>query len=92
MVSSGREVCGSARMEKDSKERWDNKGKAAVERKEAVQNDVLGVKNEIIKERSMEICKEEKRRVKICTQSKKEANEQFESKVNQGVNRDKELF
>ena len=44
----------------------------AVERKEAGWEEVSGAKYEITKERCMEICEEEKRRVKMC---KKEVNE-----------------
>ena len=44
--------------------------KVAVERKE-----VLGARDEVAKDRCMEVYKEEKRKVKRCTyQSKKEVN------------------
>ena len=46
----------------------------------------MGVRDEITKDRCMEVYKEEKRKVKRCIyQSKKEVNEQFGRKMNQDV-------
>ena len=88
MVDSTREVCGSMRLgEKDLKKVWQNdKAKDAVERKEAAQEEVLGVRDEIAKDRCMEVYKKEKRKGKRCIyQGKKEVNEQFGRKMNQDV-------
>ena len=46
MVNSAREVCGSMRMWW-----WNNVDKASVERKEAVWKKLLGVRDEVTKER-----------------------------------------
>ena len=88
MVDSTREVCGSMRVgEKNLKNVWQNdKVKDAVERKEAAQGEVLGVRDEITKDRYMEVYKKEKGKGKrFIYQGKKEVNEQFGRKMNQDV-------
>ena len=87
-VDSAREVYGSARVEgKNPKNIWLNEViKAAINRKMAAWMEVLGARDKVVKDRRMEVYKEEKRKVKRCIyQSKKEANEQFGRKVNQDV-------
>ena len=60
--------------------------KAAVERKETVRKEVLGARDEDVKDRCMEAYREEKRKVKRCIYlNKKEVNEQFGRKMNQNV-------
>ena len=71
---------------------WNNRVKASVNRKEVAWK-VLGARDEEEKERFMEAYREEKRKAKRCIyQSKKEVNEQFGSKMNQDVNKNKKLF
>ena len=65
---------------------WNDEVKAGVERKEVVWKDVLEAKDENMKERCIEIYKEEKTRVKSCLyQSKMYTNEQFPWKISQNV-------
>ena len=90
MVDSARDLCGSLRVEgKNPKSvRCNNLVKNAVERKE-----LLGARDEVTKDRFMEVYKEEKRKVKRCIyQNKKEVNEQFGRKMNQDVDGSKKLF
>ena len=62
MVDSAREVCGSVRMEGKNPKNvwWNDVVKDAVERKDAARRVVLGKRNEVAKERSMEVYKQEK--------------------------------
>ena len=65
---------------------WNDEMKAAVERKETVRKEVLGARDEDVKDRCMEAYREEKRKVKRCIYlNKKEVNEQFGRKMNQNV-------
>ena len=72
---------------------WNDRVKAAVNKKEVGWKKLLGVSDENAKERCMEAYKEEKRNVEKCIyQRKKEVNKQFGRKMNQGVNGNKKLF
>ena len=67
--------------------------KAAVERKEAAWKEVLEARDEVAKDRCMEIYKEEKRKVKGCIyQSKNGVNEQFGKKMNQDIDGYRKIF
>ena len=67
--------------------------KAAVKRKKAAWEELLGARDEEAKERCMEVYNKEKREVKRCIyQSKKKMNEQFGRKMNQDVNGNRKLF
>ena len=53
----------------------------------------MGARDEVAKNRDMEIYKEEKRKVKGCIyQSKKKINEQFGRKMNKDVDGNRKLF
>ena len=55
---------------------WNDEINAAVKRKEAALKGVLAARDEETKERCMEACREEKRKVKRCIiRSKKKVNE-----------------
>ena len=95
MVESARGVCGSVRMGGKNPECvwWNDEVNVAVRRKEAAWKKVSAASNEEAKERCMEACREEKRKVKKCIyHSKKKVNEQFGRKMNENVNRNKKLF
>ena len=54
---------------------------------------MFGARDEDVKERCLEVYKEEKRKVKRCIyQRKKEVREQFRRKMNQYVNGNRKLF
>ena len=54
---------------------------------------MLGARDEDVKQRCMEVYKEDKRKVKkYIYQSKEEVNEQYGRKVNQDMNGNKKLF
>ena len=62
-----------------------------VKRKEAAWIEVLGAKDEAVKEKCLEAYK--KRKVKMCIyQNKEEVNEKFERKMNQNVKGNRKLF
>ena len=66
VVESTKEVGGSVRVanENPSSEWWNGEVKAALERKEATWKDMLGLKDEIVKEKNyIEFDKVEKRNV-----------------------------
>ena len=57
-----------------------------MERKEAEGKEVLGVREEVVKERCVQINKEEEKRIKSCLyESKDEKSEQLGMKISQGV-------
>ena len=67
---------------------WNDVVKSAVERKE-----VLGLRDEVAKDRCIEIYKEEKRKVKRCiNQIRKEVNEQFGRKMHKDIYGNRKLF
>ena len=77
MVESAREVCGSVKVGGKNPKSvwWNDEVKDAAKRKGAACKEVLGVRDEDIKERFMEAYKEEKRKSKRCIyQNKKEVN------------------
>ena len=95
MVESAREVCGSVRVGGGSPNSvwWNDEIKASVKRKETTGKEMLEARDEVAKERYLEVYKEEKRKVKRCIyQSKKNVQEQLEKKINQGVNGNRKLF
>ena len=60
---------------------WTDVVKDAVERKDSARKDVLGARDEVAKDRCIEVYKEEKRKVKRCIyHNKKEANEHLEGR------------
>ena len=69
MVESAREVCGSVSVGVGNPKSvwWNDQVKAAVKRKE-----VLGARDEDARERSLEVYKEEKRKVKRWIYESKE--------------------
>ena len=63
---------------------WNNQVKAKFKKKEDAWKEVLGARDEDVRERCLEAYKEEKRKVKrYIYQSKKEVQEQFGRKINQ---------
>ena len=64
MVESAREVYASVKVG-GKNAGWNDKIKAAVRRKKAAWK-VLAASDKEAKERCMEVCREEKRKVKIC--------------------------
>ena len=95
MVESPREVCVSVRVggKNPMSVWWNDEVKAAVKRKDAAWNAALGARDEEVKERCLEVHKEENRKVKSCIyQSKNEVNKQFGRKMNQDVNGNRKLF
>ena len=72
---------------------WNNEVQATFKRKEAAWKEVLAASNEEAKERCMEACREEKRKVERCIyQSKKKVDKYFGRKMNEDVNGIMKLF
>ena len=95
MIENVRDVCGSVRVAgNDSKSLWWNdERKTAVRRKEAAWKEVVATSNEEVKERCMEMYREEKRKVKrYIYHSKKKANEKFGKEMNEDVNENRKSF
>ena len=63
MVESSREVCGSMRVEGGNTKTvwWNDQVKGAIKRKEDAWEEVLGARDEVAKERSLEVYKEKKK-------------------------------
>ena len=87
-------MCGSVKVGGGNSKSvwWNDEVKTMVKRKEDAWKEVLGARDEDAGERSLEVYKEEKRKVKRCIyQNKKEVQEQFRRKMNQDVNRNRKF-
>ena len=72
---------------------WNDQVRATVKRKEDLWKEVLGAREKDVREKYLEIYKEEKKNVKrYIYQSKKEVQEQLERKMNQDVTGNRKLF
>ena len=83
MVESAKEVCGSVKVGRGNSKSvwWNDQVIATVKRKEDAWKE--GARDEDARERCLEVCKEEKKKVKrYIYQSKRGIQEQFGRKMN----------